>query len=99
MANVKEFYMDPVSGNVELEYDDNSTRKFNMGEVATLVLEDGIGSFANATYDGNNRCVGYTARGVDYTITYSSDSITISGTNGTLFVVSLDGNGRITGVI
>lgn len=37
MANVKEFYMDPTSGNIELEYDDSSVKKFNMDQVASLV--------------------------------------------------------------
>jgi hypothetical protein len=46
MANVKEFYLDPKSGDVEIEYDNNSVDKFSMKSVASLVSGAGTGTAA-----------------------------------------------------
>lgn len=49
MANVKEFFLDPVSGQVELEYDDNSVIKYSMNDVGLMTndfIEAGEPSFA-----------------------------------------------------
>lgn len=37
MPNVKDFYMDPASGNVEVEFDNSTTAKCNMGQVTLMV--------------------------------------------------------------
>ena len=54
---------------------------------------------SGTTYDGSNRCTGFTLEGIIYTITgWGTSSITISGNNGSSIVVTLDGSGRIQGV-
>lgn len=53
------------------------------------------GNVSAVTYDGSNRVTGLTIDGVSYTITYTSSLITISGSDGTVREVSLDGLGRI----
>ena len=35
MANVKEFLLRPETGEVNVEYDDNSTNKFNLANAVT----------------------------------------------------------------
>lgn len=47
MANVKEFFLDPVSGNVELEYDTGLVSKFTMSDVSELV--SGINDVSTVT--------------------------------------------------
>lgn len=67
MANVKEFLLDQRSGNVEIEYDDNSVDKFNMSSVASLVSGARIATrAASAPLKWAGRCDRSTA--LNYTL-------------------------------
>lgn len=55
------------------------------------------GEVSGVTYDGSNRVTQLTIDGVTYTLTYATSSITISGDDGSVKTISLDGSGRISG--
>lgn len=66
---------------------------------ALLSLVNGSAGLSGVTYDGSNKVTGFVAGGVTYTVAYASGSITVTGSDGSSVVVSLDGSGRISGVV
>jgi hypothetical protein len=56
------------------------------------------GNLSAVTYDAGNRAIAWNIDGVNYTASYSSTTITVAGSDGTITTVSLDPAQRITGV-
>lgn len=59
------------------------------------------GNVTNVVYDNSTpkRVLSLTIDGVDYTITYTSTLITVSGSDGSIKRASLDANGNYTQVV
>lgn len=67
---------------------------------AAQALVSGAGtSLSGATYDGSNRCTGFTLGTVSYNITgWGGSTVTVAGSDGSSRAISLDGSGRIAEV-
>lgn len=57
------------------------------------------GALSAVTYDSSNRAIAWTIDGVAYTASYTSTTITVAGSDGTITTISLDPANRITGVL
>ena len=57
------------------------------------------GALSGVTYDASNRAIAWTVDGVNYTASYTSTTITVAGSDGTITTISLDPANRITGVL
>jgi hypothetical protein len=55
------------------------------------------GDVSNVIYDAFDRCVSLKIDNITYTIVYASTTITISGDDGSVKLIDLDGSGRIAG--
>lgn len=55
------------------------------------------GEVSDVTYDGSNRVTSLKIDNVTYTVIYATSTITISGDDGSVKTISLDGSGRISG--
>lgn len=64
------------------------------GQIANLTAP---GALSGVTYDGSSRATAWTIDGVSYTADYTPTRITITGSDGTIKTIQLDGSGRITG--
>lgn len=76
----------------------NIYNEFDKGESQALAAGAGVG-VSGITYDGSNRCTGFTLGSVTYTITgWGSSTVTVNGSDGSIRTISFDGSGRINGV-
>lgn len=57
------------------------------------------GDVTDVTYDGSDRVTSLKIDNVTYTIVYTLSTITISGDDGSVKTISLDGAGRISGAL
>lgn len=57
------------------------------------------GALSAVTYDSSNRAIAWTIDGVAYTASYTSTTITVAGSDGTITTIALDPANRITGVL
>lgn len=58
----------------------------------------GSAGLSGVVYDGSNRAIAFTIGGVTYSAVYGASSITVTGSDSSSVVISLDGSGRISGV-
>ena len=64
------------------------------------LVSGAMNQISAVTYDGSNRCTGYTSNDVTYTITgWGTSTVTITGSDLSVRTVTLDGSGRIVGVV
>lgn len=55
---------------------------------------------SNVVYDGSGRVTSYTLGGVNYAVTgWGSSTVTINGSDGSVRTISVDAQGRFTGVV
>lgn len=83
----------PVSGSIVYKEPDTGSLS-----AAGIPFNTGSAGLSAVSYDGSNRAIAFTLGGINYTVSYGGSSITITGSNSTSTVVSLDGSGRISGV-
>jgi hypothetical protein len=67
-------------------------------QLAAAGVFDGSVGLSAVSYDGANKVTGFTVGGVIYTVTYPAGQIVVTGNNGTVRTITLDGSGRISGM-
>lgn len=62
------------------------------------LINRGSAGLSGVTYDGSNRATAFAFAGVSYAVTYPAGQIVVTGSDGSVQTVTLDGSGRIQAV-